>query len=73
MRSVTELDLCMNGVNGNFNFIANRYPNDKVLLEKLKYLSSYAFQLGALAGSDKDAAKKLTEKFREDRYQDGNY
>ena len=73
MRSATEMNLYIDGVNGNFNFIANRYPNDKVLLEKLKYLSLYAFQLGALAGGDKDALKKLTEKFREDRYKDGNY
>lgn len=73
MRLMTEIDVMIDGVVGNFNYIADRYPNDKVLLEKLQYLSSYCLQLGNLIGSDKGAGQKLNERLRKDRYRNGKY
>ena len=57
--SKSEYDYTRSGVVGNFDFIKNRYPNDKIMQEKLENLAAYCLKLGIMIGKDKDYAAKF--------------
>ena len=63
----TEYDVIRSGIVGNFTYITERYPKDKILLKRIQALALLCLQLGALVGSDKDDLDKLNEEIRKGR------
>ena len=59
--------MVVGGILGNFNFIAERYPRDKILIERVQAFATHCLQLGALIGSDKDYLDKFNEVIRKER------
>ena len=64
---VTEYDIVVSGIVGNFDYIVSRYPRDEILKTRLRAFATLCLQLGALVGSDKDYLEKLVEAIRKER------
>lgn len=63
-----EYDIISGGIIGNANFIKERYPQDKIMHQKLQYLTDYVLRLGYLMGKDYDAALQFSSDIKKGRY-----
>jgi hypothetical protein len=63
----TEYDMVTGGILGNFNFIKDRYPTDKILIKRIQVLATLCLHLGALCGFDEEDFKRLNEELRGNR------
>lgn len=67
-KKTTEYEIISGAVIGLAMFIQARYPNDKIMHEKLRHLTDYVLRLGYLIGKDNYSAELFKTDMEKGRF-----